>query len=441
MRDLIIVALVAAGCLAALRKPWIGIMVWTWLSIMNPHRFAYGFSYSAPLAAAAAGCTLLGFMMTRDRASPFKGSPVVWLVVFIAWMTLSWLAGFDLVGDYEQWVKVMKVFFMIVVGMALLHTKQHILALVWVAAGSLGLLGAKGGVFTVASGGSSRVWGPPGSFIHDNNEFALALVMTIPLLRFLQLQVTKAWQRHLLTLTMLLCAAAALGTQSRGGFLAISAMALVLWWRGKNRLIGGVVIFVVAISLVAFMPDTWSNRMNTIQSYEQDSSAMGRISAWWTAFGVAKNYPFGAGFNVARPELFARYSPYPDSIHAAHSIYFQVLGNHGFIGLLLFLGIFVSTYRAAGKLRKEAADIPQARWCADLGAMAQVSLIGFGVGGAFLSLAYFDLPYNTMMAVVLARQWVLKRGWETEPAHKPGWFTIPGLVAPVPVASPPGGAK
>ncbi len=165
-----------------------------------------------------------------------------------------------------------------------------------------------------------------------------------------------------------------------------------------------------------------------MSAYEQDASAMGRISAWWNAYGVAKEYVFGVGFNAARPELFARYSPLPESVHAAHSIYFQVLGNHGFIGLFLFLGVFGSTYWMAGRLRKEARNMPQARWCEDLGGMAQVALIGYAAGGAFLSLAYFDLPYNVMMLVVLARVWVRQRGWETDPVYKPGWLSVPGLV-------------
>jgi putative inorganic carbon (hco3(-)) transporter len=431
VRDLVILAIVASGCLAALRRPWIGILVWTWLSIMNPHRFAYGFSYSAPLAASAAAATLLGLLMTKDRGSPVKGAPVAWTLAFMAWFTLSWLFGLSIEGDYPQWNKVMKVLFMTIVGMSLLRSKQHVLALSWVVVLSLALLGAKGGVFTIATGGGYRVWGPPGSFIADNNEFALALVMTIPLIRFLQLQLVSKVQRNLMTVLMVLCAASAMGSQSRGALLAITAMALLLWWRGKSRMLGGVVILIAATALVAFMPDSWVARMNTIGDYQEDRSALGRISAWWNAFGIAKSYVFGVGFNAARPELFARFSPYPDFVHAAHSIYFQVLGNHGFVGLFLFLGIFISTYRMAGAIRRASNGIPEARWCDDLAAMAQVSLVGYAVGGAFLSLAYFDLPYNVMMLVVLTHVWVKQKAWLMEPVYKPGWWTIPGLASPL----------
>jgi putative inorganic carbon (HCO3(-)) transporter len=439
MRDLLIIGIVVLGCLAALRRPWIGVMLWTWLSLMNPHRFSYGLAYEAPLAAMAAGAILLGLLATKDRGSPFKDKPVAWLAAFVLWLTASWLLGLDVQGDYEQWKKVIKILFMTFVGLMLLRTKQHVFAFAWVVVLSLALLGIKGGIFTIATGGNYRVWGPPGSFIEDNNEFALSLVMTIPLLRFLQLQVTSALQKHALTAAMVLCAAAALGTQSRGALLAITAMATLLWWRGKSRLLGGVIIGVAAVGLVAFMPDSWTERMNSIGEYSEDRSAMGRISAWWNAFGIAKTYIFGVGFNAARPELFARFSPFPDFVHAAHSIYFQVLGNHGFVGLFLFLGIFGSTYFSAARLRKECRNIPQARWCDELAAMCQVSLVGYAVGGAFLSLSYFDLPYNVMMLVVLARVWVRQRGWETEPVYKTGWLTLPGLAGvPAVAAAVPG---
>ena len=427
MRDLLIIVIVLWAAVVAIRKPWIGVLSWTWLSIMNPHRYAYGFSYDAPLAAIAAVSTLVGLMVTKERDSPFKGAPVTWLVLFLVWITLSWQFGLAPQDDYYQWNKVLKIDFMILVGLALMRTKLHIMALTCVAVGSLALLGAKGGVFTVLTGGGYRVWGPPSSFIEDNNEFALALVMTIPLLRFLQLQVSRVWQRHALTGAMLLCAASALGSQSRGAMLAIGAMAVLLWWPGRSRVLGAAIILCAGAALIAFMPESWSERMATIENYEQDRSALGRLSAWWTAWGIAQNYFFGVGFNPAGfPHLFSRFSPYPDFVHAAHSIYFQVMGNHGFVGL--FLGIWVSTWRSAGWLRLNGGKHPASAWCADLGAMCQVSLAGYAVGGAFLSLAYFDLPYNIMMLVVLARVWVATQAWEQEPAHSPRWWIPQGLL-------------
>ena len=429
MRDLLIFAIVVVGCIAALRRPWIGIMLWTWLSVMNPHRYAYGFSYAAPLALMAALSVLIGLLMTKDRDSPFKGSPITIFVIFMMWMTISWLQGLDVSGDYEQWKKVMKIDVMLIVALMILRTKQHIFALMWVCAGSIALLGIKGGAFTILTGGSYHVWGPPGSFIGGNNEFALALVMTIPLLRFLQTQLQPRLWKLAMTGSMILCAAAALGSQSRGALLAIAAMTVTLWWRAKNKFSLAIGLALVAIPLIAFMPDSWVNRMNTIQTYEEDRSAMGRISAWWTAWNIALKYPAGVGFDPATPELFARFSPYPDFVHAAHSIYFQIMGNHGFIGLFMFMLIWTLTWRMANRIRGDKNLPANAQWAIELASMCQVSLVGFAVGGAFLSLAYFDLPYNIVILVVLTKVWVDKKGWLTEPAYRAGWRTIPGLAS------------
>lgn len=431
MRDILIMSIVFAGAFAALKRPWIGVILWTWLSTMNPHRYAYGISHDAPLAAIAFGATILGLGMTKERSSPFKSAAVTLFAVFMGWICLSVLFGLDPAEDYWQWSKVMKVDAMILVALALLHSKKHILALTWVSAGSLALLGAKGGLFTLLTGGNFRVWGPPGSFIEDNNEFALSLVMAIPLLRFLQLQLANRWGRHAMSVTMLLCAVASLGSYSRGALLAIGAMTVYLWWNGKNKMVVGLVLFLALPMMVAFMPDAWMARMSSIGEYQEDESSMGRISAWWNAWNIAFHYPLGVGFDAARPELFARFSPYPDMVHAAHSIYFQVLGNHGFVGLFLFLSIWVITWRSAGWLRTHCAKIPEAAWCADMGAMCQVCLLGYAVGGAFLSLAYFDLPYNVMVIVILTRVWVHTKGWLREPAYIPGWKNIPGVARPV----------
>ena len=449
MRDILVVSIVILGALIALRRPWIGVMLWTWVSIMNPHRYCWGFAVDAPLGMMSALATLIGFLFaTKERDSPFKGAPAVMLGLWMVWITLSWQFGKDPEYDYMQWDKVMKINLMVLVALCLLRTKQHIFALVWVCALALGLLGAKGGLFTLMTGGGHRVMGPDGSFIGDNNAFALALIMTIPLLRFLQMQLHDRWAKHGMTLFIVLVAAAALGSHSRGALVAIAAMTLLLWWRGNKRFGPGVVILLVGVALLAFMPENWTARMSTINDAEQDTSVQGRFSAWWVAWRLAFDYPFGVGFSAARPELFVEYSPYGLSLGTptAHSIYFQALGHHGFVGLFLFLGMFVTTWYCCWRIRVETKHIPQAKWCADLAGMCQVSLIGYATGGAFLSLIYFDLPYNVMVMAVLARAWVKTRAWEREPVYKPGWRTLPGLAPPpgstaLPPATKPGPAR
>jgi len=155
--------------------------------------------------------------------------------------------------------------------------------------------------------------------------------------------------------------------------------------------------------LLPFMPDTWWDRMATIGTYKEDESAMGRFDAWGMAWELAKDrFPFGGGFMVSTRDMFAIYAADAQQNRAAHSIYFQVLGEHGWAGLTLFLGVGLAAWLRAGRLIKELKDQPELQWAADLARMCQVSLIGFGAGGAFLSLAYFDLPYNCVAMIALA---------------------------------------
>jgi probable O-glycosylation ligase (exosortase A-associated) len=415
MRDILVLAIFTPWALMSLRRPWLGVMLWTWISLMNPHRLGWGFAYSAPLAAIAAGVTLIGLFATKERDSPFKGTPITIFLLFTGWITLSWLMGVEVMDDYAQWNKVMKIFFMLFVTLALLRNKPHIMVFAGVTVGSLAVLGVKGGVFTVLNGGNYRVWGPPGSFIEDNNEFALALVMIIPLLHFLQLQVEQRWIKHVLSCTMLLCAASALGSHSRGGMLAIAAMGTIFWWRSRRKLAMAIMIAFVLLVILPIMPEEWWERMGTISTYDEDASAQGRLYAWRVAWNVATHRFFGGGMSYQSPLLFLLYGEGDaQTLRAAHSIYFQILGNHGFIGLFLFLIMWFSTYRQASWLRRKAASMPQTRWAADLGSMIQVGLVGYAVGGTFLSLAYFDLPYNMMVMAVLARRWVETQGWKRD---------------------------
>jgi len=415
MRDALTALVIAALVGFALLHPWLGIMGWTVISIMNPHRYAWSASIM-PVAAAVAIATLVGMLITRDRIR-FVVTPIsVVFVAFALWMcvTLPFSLFFD--TSYVMWKQVMKIDFMILVALALLHSRRHVMALVWVLVGSLGFYGFKGGFFTIATGGDHLVWGPPESFIEGNNELALALVMTIPLMRFLQMQQHSRWVKYGFTVLMLLTAVSALGTHSRGALLAIVGMTVVMWWRGSHKLVSGVVLGLIGFALIAFMPGQWEARMVTIANYEQDQSAMGRINAWWMAWNLANDLPMGGGFDIYRRVVFARYAPDPTDVHAAHSIYFQVLGEHGFVGLVLFLLLWLLVWRSAGWLRRHAREPQAAKWAAELGSMIQASIAGYLVGGTFLSLAYFDLPYNLMLLVVVARRWVQEKGWERDAA-------------------------
>jgi putative inorganic carbon (hco3(-)) transporter len=414
MRDLILAPIILWLCVSAIRHPWIGIMGWTWISLMNPHAFTWHL-ISLPVAAAVAGCTLVGTLITKDRRDFSLTPEMSILLAFMIWTCITLPFSFDVDDSMMMWERVIKIDFMILVTLAVLHSKRHLLIFIWVVVGSIGFYGIKGGLFTLMTGGAYLVWGPANTFIEGNNELALALIMVTPLFRFLQLQTASKWGKRAITVAILLCITAALGSHSRGALLALVAMAMALWWYGGRQL--GVLLGIAFVSAAALilLPEQWFSRMDTIGEYQFDASAMGRINAWWMAWNLASDRFFGGGFSIYDLNVFARYAPDPTDIHAAHSIYFQVLGEHGFVGLFLFMTLWLLVWWSAGSLRKTARKEPETEWLSDLGAMCQVSLVGYAVGGAFLSLAYFDLPYNILIMVVVARRWIMRRAWlETE---------------------------
>lgn len=406
MRDIFVTLVVFFALPRVYKFPYFGAVVWIWMSVMNPHAQGWGFARSFPFAAIIA-VVLVGslFMYRGDKKLPMT-PVIVTFIGFALFMTLTAIFGIHAALNYDQWVKVIKIMGMTLVVLMVLKERLHIESAIWAIVVSIGYYGVKGGIFTIRSGGSERVWGPAGTFIDGNNEVALAFVMVIPLMYYLMRSVRNKWGRYALMASMGLCALSSLGSYSRGAFLALVAMGALLWFKSKEKVALGLALVLLVPVLLLAMPAQWFERMNTVKTYQEDESAMGRVNAWQMAFNLAKDRPLGGGFQIYDGGVFAMYAPIPNDVHAAHSIYFQILGEHGFLGLAIYLLLGLLTWRTGTWLIKNAQTDPEHRWAAEMAMMIQVSLLGFAVGGAFLSLAYFDVPYYLMVALVAARELV-----------------------------------
>lgn len=403
MRD-IAVSLVVFGLLPyILFRPHWGIYLSAWLGYMNPHRLCYGFALSLPFVQFAALATLLGLVFSREKKRMIWSGEVVLLIIFILWMGVTTLLAFFPDPALEQYIKVIKIQILTFLAIFLLTSRDKLHTFIWVIALSLGYYGLKGGIFTIIEGGQHRVWGPEGTFIGGNNELALALLMTIPLFRYLQLQETRKWVQRGLLAAMLLTAFAAIGSQSRGAMLGMAVMGFSFWLKSRYKLGSAILVIVGAVGILSVMPETWYARMDTVKTYEEDRSAMSRINAWRTAFNIGTDRVTGGGFETFQASVYAQYSPDPTMVFNAHSIYFQVLGEHGFIGLAMFLGLMAMTWFKCSSVIRRTKQDSELKWAQDLAAMLQVSLLGYASAGAFLGLAYFDYFYHLVaIAVVLA---------------------------------------
>lgn len=407
MRDIAITILMVGAIPFILKQPWIGVLMWLWTSVMNPQKYAFGFAYSMPFAAMIAVLTLISMLKNRDQVKLPINATTLLFIAFPLWMCVTYAFALENnPAGFQRWKTVMKIFFFIVVAASVIRTRQHVEWLIWTIVVSVGFYGVKGGIFTVLTGGSYRVYGPPGEgFMSDNNAISAALVIVIPLMFYLRAVATSKWVKRGLLASVGLSAMAVLGSQSRGAFLAVLVMLLFLWLKSQQKLVLGFLLVALVPVAIGFMPDTWTDRMNTIKTYEEDASAMGRINAWTMAFNVANDRPLvGGGFELYTAKTFARYAPNPLDVHAAHSIYFQMLGEHGYIGLALFLSIGMVAWSLARRIIKLSQMRAEDAWAGQFARAVQVSLIGYAVGGAFINIGYWEIQYYEIIGLMVVHQ-------------------------------------
>lgn len=408
VRSLLLLTLFFAAFPFILTRPYFGIYLWSLFGYLNPHRLTWGIAYDFPFALLIAAATLVGTVFTRERAKlPWSGMVVVW-IVFVLWMCITTVFALDSEQAFYEWDRTMKIQLFSFLTIILINTKEKLRTLIWVIALSVGFYGIKGGLFAIATGASFRVWGPVGSFIYDNNAIGLAFIMTIPLQWYLMKTAKNPKIRYLMMGSLLLTVIATLATHSRGAFLGLATITVAWLLHEKKK---GLVVCLLILAIPAtltLMPDSWSDRMSTVKTYDQDQSAMGRILAWQFAMEFSTKRFTGGGFGAFTEENYRLYAPTvaaeiderDSGFQNAHSIYFSALGDHGILGLALFLGLGAMTLRKGRKLQKLALE----RGEEDLAILAvatRIGLMGYAVTGAFLNLAYFDLYYHLVAIIVI----------------------------------------
>ena len=419
MRDILLTLAFAIAVPLMVWRPSFGALSWAWFGLMNPHRLTWGFAYSLPFSQIIIGATLLGALVSKEPKQPKGGAATVVLLALVCYFAVTTLFALVPTIAGPTLERVIKVQIGTFLALLLLYKREHVIALMWVMAVSIGFYAVKGGLYTIATLGAGRVWGPLDSFIADNNAFALATVMSIPVWAFLYTQYAeRKWLRRAILVAIALSALSALGSQSRGALLAIGAMAAFLWAKSDRKSLTGPVILLIGMALIAFMPDAWMQRMSTIQTYQQDGSAIGRMETWKMLYNLAASRPLmGGGFEPYERWIFEIYNPAYPGVHSAHSIYFQVLGEHGFVAFGLFLLFWALMWRMCNQIVKATEHRAAERWAYWVAQMTKVSLVAYLVGGAFLNLAYWDMPYFLFVAVAVTR-WVVRQP-QTVPVKVP----------------------
>ncbi|HEX6006224.1 MAG TPA: putative O-glycosylation ligase, exosortase A system-associated [Burkholderiales bacterium] len=401
MRDYLLTFVVFSLVPLCLLRPWLGFLTWYWLGLMNPHRLTWNFAYSMPFAAWIGGATLVGMAFARDRKPILWTRETVLMILLFAYFTFTTLFAWAPDHAWPELEKVGKIFLMTILMTSMIYGRDRITAMLYTIAFSIGFYGLKGLIFVVSTGGGGQVKGPEGSFIDGNTFIGLALNMVMPLVLVLAREEKRRWLKLLLYTIFASSIVSVIFTTSRGAYLGLGAIIPLMFLRARSKWLG-LMLLVPALVGAQFLPDRIFHRAELIENYQQESSANQRLQSWTVAWNVALDYPItGAGFEFEYTPDTERWLSYGNRKYdwaiktstAAHSIYFQILGQHGFIAFGMFVTLLFGSLLRLQRIRKAAAASGDRAWIAPYATALQIALVGYMVSGAFLSSAYFDLAW------------------------------------------------
>lgn len=420
MRDLMFAMMMLVAIPLAIARPFNAYLFWAWTSVVIPTSYFYGFMANARLNFLYAILTLLLIAFGRVPWKSYQANRVTWwYLAFMLHATLVFLLAYRgnpfNVEYYELLVK--GLLFCLVMPF-FVRERVHMHALIIVIVLGFGLHGVLNGLKTLVSGGGHNMLGPAGTMLADRNHLSTALALTLPLLYYLRQQSNQRLVRLVFLGGFVVVALAIAGSGSRGGFIALALVSGWLVVTSRKRWTALALLGVMTVAFVSLAPEQWFDRLSTIETAGSDESFMSRLVTWKVSSAVALGNPiFGGGFHamqvqaiwdqyVAAPSLmdFLNQPVAITSAMAAHSIYFEIMGDMGFVGLFIFLGILFQAMRTRYVIKRQLRTMGrQWFWARDMADMLMLSIIAYMVGGAAVSLGYFEVIYMVVMLMEMLR--------------------------------------
>jgi len=395
MRDIAVFAFLV-GCIGiTLWRPWLGVLCLAVFSYLNPHKYAWGFTTTFPVYLVMFIVAFFAMLISSDR----QAIPRDWRIkVFYALWFYFLLTTLTALVPWAAWpklIEVSKIYLPLILTLLLINTREKLYYLIITITVSFGLVAVKGGIWAIMTGFSNRVYGPPGTQFYENNAFAIAVLMTIPLLILWRRETRSQWVNYGLMAAIPLCFAAALSSWSRGALLAMAVLAAVLIWDSKRKYLVVPLMIIGVYLAMGQLPEEWFGRMNTIETYEEDTSAMSRIETWKDGFQYALGHPLlGAGFDGWRAVTHRDW----------HSAYIEIMAEHGFIAFAMWLSLLYGTIISLTRLNIITRRFPEMAWVKNYTTMLRASLIAYAAGTVFLGLSYWDILYHLVFISILVKK-------------------------------------
>jgi len=409
MRDIFVSMIIVGLMPTCYRRPFVGLVIFSWLAYMRVQDLTWGFAKYQRWSYFVAILTAVGFVVSKERKRWFLPDPRCYIMIFLAlWIAVG--VALSVSPSKYQFTRLLEFFKVIAIALfttSVVSTKERLRVMLWVIALSFGFYGVKSGLWGIATFGAPILAGP-GGMIADNNDFALAIAMSVPMLFYLGWTERRPELKRAFFVALPLSIITVVCTHSRGGFLALSCGIAVMVWRSRNRFLGIGIAVALGIAGVLLAPPKYIERLKTIKDYQTEGSAAGRIRAWGIATRMATDNPFfGVGLNKFRWH-YLTYNPNPlkkeiegSAIIVAHSSYFQIWAECGTPALLIFFLLMFSSLWTCWRIRKEATRRYMTSWIINYATMFEASMVTFMVGTSFLNRAHFDLFYHWVALIVV----------------------------------------
>ena len=387
MRDVILLLFLGASLIAALRYPYAAVLLWAWFTLAAPQQGAWGavaLPLNLPIVAIAIGSIIYHGDIFRLRWS----AQLIFIVAFTLWLFVA--QAYSLAPEisaihFDRFWKVM--LFVIIVSVATTD-RLRFMGLLWILILVIGFFGAKGGMYTFQTLGKNIYFGTDGTVLGDNNHVGIAMAACLPLILFAGNYAVNRWTRMLTWIVFGLTLVAIFGTYSRGAFISLVAFGGLLWLYSRHKVLIAATAIGLAVIALAAAPGEWTNRMESITEADEDSSFLARVDAWVINWELAKANPItGAGLRTSYEPEVASLVVTDREPRAAHSIYFEILGGTGFVGLFLFLAFYASGVISALRTSFNKSLTP---WRRDFGRYSAMSLIVFAIGGSSVSMEMWE---------------------------------------------------
>ena len=401
MRSIFLMFVFVTMLLLVFRSPFLGPSVYMWIELARPHSLSFSILKGIPVSFVSALVALVAAVISRNIQLPKERLIFSLVVIWVAWFSAStflWAEYPD--AAFEKWDKSIKNVVFALFMTVVVRTRIHIEAFIFIFVITIALWTIPAGIKTLAGAGgygSKAMILISGTPISAGGILSAVSVLTIPFLLWLKKHsvlapkgIFRDWffigliGANVLTV---------IGTVQRNGVVCLAALIFLIIIFQKNRLRNLLILLVVASIGAFFVPDTWTQRMDTIQNFEQSKSATGRIANWLWTMDYTESRPFGGGFKIG-----VNHPSGPGM--EAHSAYFEVLQEHGYPGLILFL---IMLYIATLKLRQMRTNTVvtvDTEWQKDLATCLLMVICVYMVGGLFVHLAFLFVLYSCLALTI-----------------------------------------